>query len=92
MSGKLTELAERRTHLVAQAAAQRVALAQNAAPWRAPLALADRGMNAVRTLRRHPAWLLGAALLIVALRPGRAGKFTRLAWVGWRVGRRLFRS
>ena len=40
MNSTLTQLAERREHLVAQAAAQRTALAQNAAPWRAPLALA----------------------------------------------------
>lgn len=91
MNSKLIELAERREHLVAQAAAQRTALAQSAAPWRAPLALADRGVEALRTIRRHPAWLLGATLLLVALRPGRAGRWTRFAWVGWQVGRRLFR-
>ena len=91
MNSKLSQLAERREHLVAQAAAQRTALAQNAAPWRASLALADRGMDVLRTLRRHPAWLLGATLLLVALRPGRAGKLTRFAWVGWQIGRRVFR-
>jgi hypothetical protein len=91
MNRKLTQLAERREHLVAQAAAQRTALAQNAAPWRAPLALADRGVEALRTIRRHPGWLLGAALLLAALRPGRAGRWTRLAWVGWQVGRSVFR-
>lgn len=91
MNSKLTQLAERRDHLVAQAAAQRTALAQNAAPWRAPLALADRGVEALRTIRRHPGLLLGAALLLVALRPGRAGKWTRFAWVGWQVGRRVLR-
>ena len=91
MNSTLTQLAERREHLVAQAAAQRIALAQNAAPWRAPLALADRGVEAIRTVRRHPIWLLGATLLVVALRPARAGKLTRFAWVGWRFGRRVFR-
>ena len=91
MSSTLTQLAERRAYLVAQAAAQRTALAQHAAPWRAPLALADRGVEAFRTIRRHPAWLLGATLLLVALRPGRAGKWTRSAWIGWRIGRRMFR-
>ncbi len=91
MNGKLTPLAERREHLLAQAAAQRTALAQHAAPWRAPLALADRGVEALRTVRRHPGWLLAAVLLLVALRPGRAGKLTRFAWVGWQVGRRVLR-
>lgn len=92
MNGKLTELAERRAQLVAQVAAQRVTLSQNVTPWRVPLALADRGVDTVRAIRRHPGWLLGAALVIVALRPGRAGKFARLAWVGWRVGSRWFRN
>ena len=91
MNSTLTQLAERREHLVAQAAAQRTALAQHAAPWRAPLALADRGLDILRTIRRHPAWLLGATLVLVALRPGRAGKLTRFAWVGWQVGRRVLR-
>ena len=91
MNSTLTQLAERREHLVAQAAAQRTALAQHAAPWRAPLALADRGLDILRTIRRHPAWLLGATLVLVALRPGRAGKLTRFALVGWQVGRRVFR-
>ena len=91
MNSTLTQLVERREHLVAQAAAQRTALAQNAAPWRAPLALADRGVEALRTIRRHPGWLLGAALVLVALRPGRAGRWTRFAWVGWQVGRRFLR-
>lgn len=91
MNRTLSQLAERREHLVAQAAAQRTALAQHAAPWRAPLALADRGIETLRTIRRHPAWLLGATLVLVALRPGRAGKWTRFAWVGWQVGRRVFR-
>jgi len=91
MNSKLTQLAERREYLVAQAAGQRTALAQNVAPWRAPLALADRGLEALRTIRRHPGLLLGAALLLVALRPGRAGKWTRFAWVGWQVGRRFLR-
>ena len=90
MNSTLTQLAKRREYLVAQAAIQRTALAQNAAPWRVPLALADRGVEAIRTIRRHP--VLGAVLMLAALRPGRAGKWTRFAWVGWQVGRGLFRS
>ena len=91
MNKKLTRLAEQREHLVAQAAAQRSALAHNLVPWREPLALADRGVAALRYVRRHPVWLLGAVLVIAALRTRRAGKWTRFAWVGWQVGRRLFR-
>ncbi len=89
MNSALTRLAERRERLVAQSAEQRIALAQNAAPWRAPLALADRGVEALRTIRRHPGLLLAATLALVALRPGRAERWTRFAWVGWQVGRKF---
>jgi hypothetical protein len=75
--------------LVAQAAAQRIALAQNMEPWRARLALADRGVAAVRYVRRHPVLLVGAALVLVALRPRHAVKWLQRGWLLWQVGRRL---
>jgi YqjK-like protein len=89
MNSTLTRLAERRERLVAQSAAQRAALAKNAATWRAPLALADRGVEALRAIKRHPAWVLGAVLMFATLRPRRAGRWTRFAWVGWQIGRKL---
>jgi len=92
MNRTLNRLAERREQLVAQAAAQRHALAQAVAPWRAPLALADRGVEALRAIGRHPVLLLGAALALATLRPGRAGKWVRRLWAGWRIGRRVFRN
>lgn len=92
MNSTLNRLAERREYLVAQAAAQRDALAQNMAPWRAPLAVADRGVQALRSLRRHPALLLGTALVFVAWRPKRVGKWPRMLWAGWQIGRRMFRN
>lgn len=89
MNSTLTRLAERRERLVAQSAEQRTVLAQNAARWRALLALADRGMEALRTIKRHPVWVLGAVLMFAALRPGRTGRWGRYAWVGWQVGRKF---
>ncbi|MBC2731458.1 YqjK-like family protein [Thiobacillus sp.] len=89
MNRTLTRLAERRERLVAQSAEQRTALAKSAASWRAPLALADRGVEALRAIKRHPAWVLGAVLMLATLRPRRAGRWTRFAWVGWQVGRKL---
>ncbi|OJW95386.1 YqjK family protein [Thiobacillus sp. 65-1402] len=89
MNGKSTRLAERRERLVAQAAAQRAALAQNLAPWRAPLALADQGVAALRCLGRHPALLVGATLTIAALRPKRLGRAIGLVWGTWQFGRKL---
>jgi hypothetical protein len=86
---KIAQLAERRRQLVAQAAAQRITLAHDMEPWRARLALVDRGVNVVRYVRRHPALLAGAALLLVVLRPRYAVKWLQRGWLVWQVGRRL---
>lgn len=92
MNQKLAQLAERRSQLVARAAAQRTALAHNLEPWRTRLALADRGIAALRYVRRHPALMVGAALLLAALRQRRVGKLLQRGWVVWQIGRRLRRS
>lgn len=85
MNEKLTRLAERRERLVAQIAAQRTALAQNIEPWRTPLALADRGLAALRYVRSHPAWIVGGGILFAAVRPARAGKWLGLGWAAWKI-------
>lgn len=90
MNGKLTRLAERRSLLIAQAAAQRTELATDMTPWRARLALADKGIAAVRYVRSRPALVLGVALLVAALRPRRAGTWLRRGWLAWQIRRRLF--
>jgi hypothetical protein len=92
MNQKLAQLAERRRQLVAQAAAQRTALASNLEPWRPRLALVDQGVAMFRYIGRHPAWMVGAALLLVALRPRRARKWLQRGWLVWQVGRRLRRT
>jgi len=89
MSEKRNRLAERRERLVAQAAAQRRALARDMDRWRTPLALADQGLAALRYIRIHPQWLIGSVVLLVALRPRRVGKWLGSGWVSWRVMRRL---
>lgn len=89
MNRKLLHLAERRNQLVAQAAAQRTALAHDVEPWRARLALADRGVSVLRYVGRHPALMVGAALVLARLRPQRAGKWLQRGWVMWRIGRKL---
>ena len=57
-------LAARRQRLIAQAASQRAALSQQIEPWRARLAVADRGVAVVRTAGRHPLLLTGVAVLL----------------------------
>ncbi|MDD2915226.1 MAG: YqjK family protein [Gallionella sp.] len=89
MNEKLTCVAERRERLIAQAAAQRLALAQNIEIWRLPLARADQGLAALRYIRRHPAWVFGLTALLVALLPGRGGKWLQLGFAAWQMRHKL---
>ncbi len=94
MNDKLTRLAARREQLIAQTAAQRMALAQSIEPWRTPLVLADQGLTVIRLIKSRPVWLVGAALLLAVLRPvglrsGRIGKWLRRGWVTWQVVQNL---
>lgn len=80
--------AERRRQLVAQAAAQRHALAVNLAPWRPRLAVVDQGLAAIRYVRGHPLLMGGGALLLAALRrPAGCGWLRRR--LAWRAARRV---
>lgn len=89
MKRSLAQLAERRHLLVAQAAVQRAALADDVKPLRARLALVDQGMAAFRYVAHRPALIVGAVLLLAALRPRRAGKWLQRGWLAWQLGRRL---
>lgn len=86
---ELNELIARRKLLVAQSALQRATLAQGIAPWQSRLALLDRGIAAVRYVRRYPGALAAAGLLVAALRPYRAAAWLERGWVLWQVGRGL---
>jgi hypothetical protein len=85
MNTKLTRLAEQRERLIAQAARQRMALAQDIEPWRTPLAIADQGLVALRFVKRHPVWLVGGIALFAAVRPGSVGNWLKRGWVTWRI-------
>lgn len=83
MNQKLTRLAERRAQLVTQAAAQRIALAQHIEPWRKPLARVDQGLQVVRYVKRHPAWVAGGVAALFAFQPGRVLHWLRRGWGVW---------
>ncbi len=89
MNERLIRLAERREVLVAQASAQRLALARSLEPWRRPLTLAGQGLAALQFVRNHPVWLVGSAVLPAALLPARAGKWMRRGLLAWQVLRQL---
>lgn len=85
MNKTLLRIAVRREGIVAQAASQRGTLAQHVEPWRMPLALADHGMTGLRYLKRHPEGIVGIAVLLVALRPGRVATWLGRGWVSWQL-------
>ena len=85
MNKKLARRNERRNRLIELAAAQRVTLAQELVPWRMPLAVGDRGLTAWKYIKRNPEWLIGGALLLVAMGPGRIGSWLGRGLVGWRI-------
>ena len=92
MNRNLTRLAERRSQLIARAEVQRVILARDLMPWRRRLALAEQGIAAVRYVRSRPALVLGAVLLLAALRPRRVSTWLQRAWLVWQIGRKLRRG
>lgn len=89
MSDKTAQLARRREHLVAQAEAQRRALALQAQVWQKPLALADQGLAGLRYLRQHPLWLVGAGALVGLLRPARVAKLLTRGLLTWKMVQKL---
>jgi hypothetical protein len=58
---------------------------------RAPLGVADRARDAMHWLVRNPEWPIGAALLLLLLRPVRVLRWAGLAWQGWVAYQRLRR-
>ncbi len=88
MNERVLELRQRRGELLARIEVQRGQLAEIAASWEGPLALADRGVAILRFLRGHPLLVAGAAALVVLRRRGVAGVFSR-AWQVWRGYRRF---
>lgn len=83
---ELNDLAARREKLLARSAAQRAVLAQCIAPWSPRLAWVDRGIAAVRYVRRYPAALAALGLLVAALRPHRVAGWLQRGFMLWQVG------
>ena len=87
MNAKLIELAERRAALIAKAEAQRKELSQVLAPWRGPLAIMDRGAEAIRSVKKHPELLAGLTVFAAVLHPWRLVRWLPPGWALWRIAR-----
>jgi YqjK-like protein len=81
MNDPMFELMQNRSKLLARIAAQREQMTEIEAEWRAPLALADRGVAVVRFLRCHPLLVAGVMAIILIRRRSMAG----LMWGVWRA-------
>ena len=89
MNKKLALLAERRQHLVLQAAEQRIELAQNIAPLQHSIAFAETGLAAVQYVKKHPILMLGSTTLFALLRATRLGSWLQSGWVVFEIARNL---
>jgi hypothetical protein len=81
---RLDQIAARRERLLAKAAAQREEVALLLTPWRAPLAVADKGLTVAAYLREHPSIVVVAVAALVVLSPKRAYRWARRSFAVWR--------
>ena len=86
----LAQILERRARLLAEAQAQRRALAEGIAVCRSVLVVVDRGMVWAAWLRARPYVVVAAATAIAVLRPKLALEWSARALTLWRVGRLLY--
>ena len=91
MNEQERRIAARRARLIARIDAERITLAQDLEPWRAPLAVVDHGLDVLRYLRNRPAWIVGGVALLIGLRPGTAGRWLRNGLLAWQLVHELRR-
>ena len=89
MNSRLEELTRHRVTLVAQAAGQREEIGRLTQPWRATLALAERGMALVHTLRRLPLAIAVGVGFVVAMRRKRLSVWIEFIWIAWQFSSKL---
>jgi hypothetical protein len=85
----LAEVLDRRARLLAEAQAQRQALAEGIDVCRSVLVVVDRGIAWATWLRARPYLVVAAAAAIAVLRPRLALQWSARLLTLWRVGRLL---
>ena len=91
MSDQRTALAQQKGVILQRIADQRTQLHKLSATWQPPLSLIEQGINAIRTLRRHPA-LTAGAISFILIRRKRVWETIRTGiklWGGFRSLRAL---
>jgi len=82
-------LAQRRRHLIAESVAQRAHLVQQTQPLAHTLGSLEIAVRIFERIRRHPEWLVGAAVGLIAIRPQRLSALLQLGTRGLRTWRQL---
>src|SRR5258705_9857231 len=88
----LAEILERRARLLAEAEAQRRALAQGIAVCTSVLVVADRGIAWASWLRARPYLVVAVVTAIAVLRPKLAFAWSARLLTLWRAGRFLYET
>ncbi|MDD5299283.1 MAG: YqjK family protein [Gallionella sp.] len=83
MNKQMLALMQRRAELQARIATQREQVAAAAMRWQAPLALADKGLAAIRFLRSNPV-LVAAVVAVIAIRRRNVAGMLTAGWRMWR--------
>ena len=83
------ELIARQQALLLRSAQLRHSLKEQTQVLKRPLALADTAQSAVQWLYKHPALPIGAAALLLVLRPKRALAWADRTWQVWRIFQRV---
>lgn len=91
MNSARDELLRRRERLLMRSDLLRQEWGQQVQVLRSPLGMADKARSALHWLTQHPEWPLGAAALLVLLRPGRALRWASYGLQGYALYRRVQR-
>jgi GAF domain-containing protein len=83
------ELMARQQALRLRSAQLRLNLREQTQVFKRPLALADSAQSALQWLYRHPALPIGAAALLLVLRPKQALVWADRAWQVWKSFQRV---
>ena len=81
-------LAMARERLLTRSGHLRQQVADQSAALMPALALADRGRDAARWLRAHPAWVAAALSAALVARPRAVWRWGLRAWSAWQLVRR----
>ena len=71
MATRIDRLPQRRQLLVSRSKEQRAEIVASSQALGRPLQTVDHGLQFVKTLRRHPAWIVGILIAVALIKPRR---------------------